>query len=86
MPEISRFYGISIRLFANEHPPPHFHAVYGEFVAVVNIHTGAVERGDLPPRARGLVTEWATLHRDDLLAAWNRLRAGQTPGKIEPLR
>lgn len=85
MPEISRFFGIRIAMFFNEHNPPHFHAMYEGQKAAINIRTLAISEGSLPPRARGLVIEWGTLHQQELLEAWNRLRAGQNPGKIAPL-
>ena len=59
MPEITRFYGIIIKLFFGDHPPPHFHAVYGEHNAIFNIETLELIEGDLPTRARKLVVEWA---------------------------
>lgn len=86
MPEISRFYGIVIRMYFDEHPPPHFHAAYGEFELLVNINTLAVISGDLPPRALGLVVEWAALHRDELNNVWERARRMEPLGKIAPLK
>lgn len=65
MPEISRFFGISIKMFFGDHAPPHFHAEYGEYHALVDIHTLTVIEGSLPPRALGVVVEWAALHRDE---------------------
>jgi len=62
MPEITRFYGIIIKLFFGDHPPPHFHAVYGESNAVFNIAMLDMIEGDLPERARKLVVEWASLY------------------------
>jgi hypothetical protein len=85
MPEVSRFYGISIYLYPREHPPAHFHAFYGDDEAVFDIATLRILQGSLSNRARGLVLDWAAQHRDELFAAWNRLRAGQNPGKIVPL-
>ena len=85
MPEVSRFYGISIFLYPREHPPAHFHAFYGDDEAVVGITSVQVMEGTLPNRANKLVLTWAELHRAELLAAWERLRAGQPPGKIAPL-
>jgi Domain of unknown function (DUF4160) len=85
MPEISRFFGIRIAMFFNEHNPPHFHAMYEGQKATVNIRTLAISEGSFPPRARGLVIEWATLHQQELMDDWNRLRAGQEPVKITPL-
>jgi hypothetical protein len=58
MPELSRFFGIVIGVFYREHGRPHFHAVYGEFEAVIDIETGEVITGDLPKRALSLVSEW----------------------------
>jgi len=85
MPEVSRFYGISIYLYPREHPPAHFHAIYGEDEAVFDIATLRILEGSLSSRSRGLVLEWAAMHRDELFAAWGRLRAGQNPGRIAPL-
>jgi hypothetical protein len=70
MPEITRFYGIIIKLFFGDHPPPHFHAVYGEQNALFNIETLEMIEGDLPPRARKLVLEWATEYKDELFKMW----------------
>ncbi len=85
MPEISRFFGIVIGMFARDHPPPHFHAVYGEHEGVFQIEPLRLIRGQLPRRALALVTEWAAAHRLELLSNWNLLQAGQVPHKIEPL-
>jgi hypothetical protein len=59
VPELCRFYGIVIKMYFGDHAPPHFHAEYSEFEAVIAIHSGAVLGGRLPPRAMGLVAEWA---------------------------
>jgi hypothetical protein len=85
MPELSRFFGISIRFHTREHPPAHFHAKYQDHEATFDIQTLGLREGDLPARARALVVEWAALHRDDLLNAWLELRAGRMPHKIAPL-
>jgi hypothetical protein len=85
MPEISRFFGIVIRMFYADHNPPHFHAQYGDDVALIDIHTLSVFSGHLPPRALGLVIEWATLHRVALTADWERARAKQELHRIPPL-
>ena len=66
MPEISRFLGIVIAMYYNEHNPPHFHARYGNFKIEISIKTLTILAGKLPPKALGLVMEWATLHQDDL--------------------
>jgi hypothetical protein len=86
MPEISRFYGIIIRMYIDDHPPPHFHAEYGEFETLININTLAIVSGNLPPRALGLVIEWAALHQDELNRLWDRARNQEPLSKIAPLR
>lgn len=85
MPEISRFYGIVIRMYFADHAPPHFHAYYGGSEALVEIATLSVIAGKLPPRAMGLVAEWASAHRAELEAAWDQASNLQNPGKVEPL-
>ena len=85
MPEISRFYGIVIRLYFADHNPPHFHAEYSGHEARIDISTLAVISGRLPGRALGLVAEWATLHQDELLDLWNRAASLEPLHKIEPL-
>jgi phosphomannomutase len=86
MPEICRFYGIVIAVFYNEHNPPHFHARYGGANVAVDICTLQVLEGGIPPRALGLVIEWASQHQDELLTDWQLARNDQRPKKIEPLR
>ena len=85
MPELSRFYGIVIRMYYRDHQPPHFHAIYAESEAILDISTLAVIEGRLPPRATGMVVEWATLHQKELLDRWNSARRHQRLEKIEPL-
>jgi len=72
MPVISRFYGIIIRMYFQqaEHNPPHIHALYGEDMAAVDIRTGEVIEGHLPPKALSMVREWANLHQTELLQIW----------------
>ncbi len=82
MPEVARFYGITIKIFFGDHPPPHFHAIYGEFNALVSIETLAILEGDLPSRAEKLIIEWATLYQNELLNIWNT----QDFRKLPPLR
>jgi hypothetical protein len=86
MPEICRFYGIVIKMFFEDHNPPHFHAEYGGFEAVVEIDTLAVIGGKLPPRALGLVMEWAAVHQEELILLWQNARQQKPLGKIEPLK
>lgn len=85
MPELSRFYGITIRMYFREHDPPHFHAEYGGAQALFRMADLAMARGQLPPRARGLVVEWASLHLEELQRAWERVRRHEAPGTIAPL-
>lgn len=85
MPEISRFFGIVIKMFFDDHNPPRFHAEYGSDVALIDIRTLAVFSGRLPPRVTGLVIERATLHQQELLADWDRARAREELHKILPL-
>ena len=84
-PEISRFFGIVIKMLFDDHNPPHFHAEYGSDLALIDIRSLAVFSGRLPPRVTGLVIEWATLHQQELLADWDRARAREELQKIPPL-
>jgi hypothetical protein len=81
MPEISRFLGIVIMMYFDEHNPPHFHVRYNEFRAKMSIDTLNVVDGKLPARVRGLVEEWGELHQKELLDMWNTKEFH----KIEPL-
>jgi len=87
MPEISRFYGLVICMYAQDHPPPHFRAAYGDDAAQIDIRTGEVLEGSLPRRALRLVQDWTELHRPELLENFAGLQQ-ETPRfrKIEPLR
>jgi len=86
MPEICRFFGIIIYIFYNEHQPPHLHAIYGEYEVLITIKGLSILSGELPPRALGLVIEWASLHQEDLKKAWNQALNHQKIDKIEPLK
>jgi hypothetical protein len=85
MPRLCEFFGIIILMYYNDHPPPHFHAEYGEYEALYEIETLEVLRGGLPRRAHALVLEWATLHRVELRDNWDRARQGLPLSDIEPL-
>lgn len=85
MPEISRFLGISIRMYYDEYNPPHFHALYNRAEAQVGIMPLALLCGKLPDRAAGLVIEWAAQHQRELLENWELMRNDQPPRKIDPL-
>jgi hypothetical protein len=86
MPEISRFFGIVIKMHFDDHHPPHFHAQYGEFEVEVAISGLEVLVGQVPARALGLTVEWAAEHRDELLEDWDLASNRQPLRKIEPLR
>ena len=85
MPEICRFYGIIIKMYFGDHNPPHFHVEYGDDGALISINTLGVIAGNLPPRVMGMVAEWASMHRDELLADWERSRNLVPLQKIGPL-
>ena len=85
MSELCRFYGIIIHMYFDDHGPPHFHALYGGDEALVGIDSLAVLHGRLPPRAQGLVVEWASLRQVELRQAWDLAKRLETPGRIAPL-
>jgi hypothetical protein len=88
MPEISRFYGLSIRMYVERgerHHLPHFHAIYQGKAAAFLIDTGELVGGYLPLRQRRLVEAWIELHRDELLANWHRLQNDEATTRIAPL-
>ncbi len=84
MPELSRFLGIVIVMYYNDHAPPHFHARYGAFEITVRLADGSVE-GRFPGRALGHVLEWYNLHRAELDQAWHLARERRPLGRIAPL-
>ncbi len=89
MPELSRFFGIIIRMFAeagSPHHVAHFHAYYQEQVGIFGIDPVELIAGSLPRRQRRLVEAWAELHQAELAADWQRLQTGRQPAPIEPLR
>ncbi len=85
MPEVSRFFGIVIRMYFDDHNPPHFHAIYAGYEAQVAIDPIVVLEGSLPNRAASMVIEWAALHQRELMRNWQRLRNVQPIERIEPL-
>jgi hypothetical protein len=85
VPEVSRFYGIVITIYHNDHPPPHFHARYAGTKAKFAIDDLRVLEGSVPPRVRSMVLEWAAQHREELRANWDRARAQQPLTRIAPL-
>lgn len=84
MPIISKFFGIVITMYWDDHNPPHFHAKYAEKEVVIDIQSGAVS-GKFPPRALGLVQEWRTLYEEELLDDWKLCQEQEAPKKIQPL-
>ncbi|MDX2203959.1 MAG: DUF4160 domain-containing protein [Hyphomicrobiaceae bacterium] len=74
MPTISFFYGIAIRMYYNDHNPPHFHARYGQAQAIIRISDGAILAGELPPTALRMVGDWAIARRAELEQNWERGR------------
>lgn len=85
MPTISTFFGIVIQMFWREHAPPHFHAIYAEFEAEIDVRTLEIIRGKLPKRALALVLEWAAEHRSELMEDWKLCQVKQLPKKIQAL-
>jgi hypothetical protein len=85
LPTISTFYGIVIRMFYNDHAPPHFHVQYGEFQAEMAIETLEVLAGRLPRRALGMTLEWAASHRAELVDDWDLCRQHKPPIQIPSL-
>ena len=85
MPEVSYFLGITIFMNFKEHNPPHFHAKYNGYKGIFTLESLKYSTGNLPPRIIGLVTEWAELHKEELLDNWNNLKETGNYKKIKPL-
>ena len=85
MPEISRFFGIIIAMYYDDHAPPHFHVRYGDQRAIIAISSLALLRGRLSPRVFGMAVEWASLHQDELLENWKLARQQAQLNRIDPL-
>ena len=84
MPEISRFYGIVIYMFFNDHNPPHFHVNYQGYDAIIEIESGTVT-GQIPRRALKMIYEWLDLLKDELMNNWGKMTLRKPLSKIEPL-
>lgn len=84
MPVISMFYGIVIRMYFDEHNPPHFHAKYQDFEGVFSLD-GDQSFGDMPVKQQKLIAAWVQLHRDELEANWELMRNSENPYRITPL-
>jgi len=85
MPELSRFLGIVIYMYFNEHNPPHFHAEYNEFKVSISIRDLRVMEGKMPAKVMGLIIEWAQENQNELLANWNTIQKEGKYHKIKPL-
>lgn len=82
MPEITRFYGIVIKIFlTKDHNPPHFHAIYGEYNGSFEIETAEMIEGDLPKKAQSMIKEWGLKYRSEIMEMWN----SKTLKKLPPL-
>ncbi len=85
MPEISRFYGIVIRMYWRDHNPPHVPAEYSGHEALIDIRGGAAVAGWIPSRARDLVAEWVSLRQAELLALWEKAKRLESLPRVDPL-
>ena len=85
MPEISRFFGIVIYMYFNDHNPPHFHVQYEKYRAAIDINNLGIFEGSLPPKALSLVIEWASIHQKELLNNWESIKKIGEFDKIKPL-
>ena len=83
MPTVAIVDGVKIQFYADEHPPPHFHAVFAEFVAQIRIDPPTVLRGSLPQGKLKTVMTWTGSNRDALMRAWTAVEAGRKPEKIK---
>ena len=79
VPILATFFGIIVRMWHDDHPPPHIHAAYQGFEALIDIRTGTITEGRLPNKAASIVQEWCQRHQDELMANWERAQ------KFEPL-
>jgi hypothetical protein len=86
MPTISTFFGILIQMFWADHAPPHFHALYAEHEALIDIRTLEIIKGTMPRRALALILEWASQYRAELFEDWKLCEHNQSPKKISPLK
>ena len=85
MPRIAEFYGIAIYMYFSDHVAPHFHAIYGQYDAEIEISSGDILKGTLPNRAQRLVREWSRRYRHELEENWTLARNHQTLRPIPPL-
>jgi len=85
MPVISIFYGVIIRVYYLDHNPPHFHAQYGEHEVIIEIKTGKIINGTIPPRLMALIEVWRVMNQNEIMEAWNMAQRQLPPKKIKPL-
>jgi hypothetical protein len=86
MPEVSRFFGIVIQMYVDDHAPAHFHARQAGREVAIAIETLAIIQGRLSPKAHALVVEWAAMHADELIADWKLAQSGMPLRRIAPLQ
>jgi len=84
MPEISRFFGIIIYMYRYDHAPPHIHFTYGEFEGIIYISSGVIE-GRAPAKVVKRVLKWWELHKEELMALWEKAQQGEELYRISPL-
>ena len=85
MPEISIFYGIKIKMYYDDHNPPHCHAEYAGHNALIDIINGTVIKGGLPIKQLKYALEWCELHKNELMQNWELAKSGKQPKPIAPL-
>lgn len=85
MPVLSAFYGVVVKMYFDDHAPPHYHAEYGEHELVVGILPILILAGSAPKRVRSMIVEWSALHQQELLSNWELCKAMRQPNAIEPL-
>ena len=83
MPEISRFFGIVIRIYWDDHNPPHFHAYYGRYRAIFDIQTGKKIKGKFPKTGERIITEWSMRYKKELQEVWERFSKREPFNKIK---
>lgn len=84
MPTISMFYGILVRMYYDDHQPPHFHAFYGDYKAIFNFE-GEIIEGKMPNKQFKLIVAWSEIHKDELLANWELAKNSEKLFDITPL-
>ena len=80
MPVITRFYGIIIKMYFNDHIPPHFHAIYNEYNGIFDLNSLEIIEGDLPNKAITLIKEWGSAYKEELLKMWETKNFIKLPG------